>query len=109
MLCKNSFSSVPRNEFESGNFTTRDMTKARLWGDYIMSLKPFFKGYNRSIFVRALVKVLSKKPEFNFEKFLHKVQLRPNLITMCGTVEQYVAMIEELYNFGSRDKINLRF
>lgn len=109
MLCKNSFSSVPRNEFESGNFTTRDMTKARLWGDYIMSLKPFFKGYNRSIFVRSLVKVLSKKPEFNFEKFLHKVQLRPNLVVMCGTVEQYTNMIEEVYNFGSRDKINLRF
>lgn len=109
MLCKNSFSSVPRSEFESGNFTTRDMTKAREWGDYIMSLKPFFKGYNRSIFVRALVKVLSKKQEFKFDKFLHKVQLRPNLIRMCGTVEQYVEMIEEIYNFGSRDKINLRF
>jgi hypothetical protein len=109
MLCKNSFTSVSREEFESGNFMTRDMGKARQWADFIMSLKPFFKGYNRSIFVRAIVKVLSKKPEFKFDKFLHKVQLRPNLITMCGTVEQYISMIEELYNFGSRDKINLRF
>jgi hypothetical protein len=109
MLCKNSFSSVHRNDFESGNFTTRDMNKAREWANNIMSLKPYFKGYNRSIFVRALVKVFSKKQEFNFTKFLHKVQLRPNMIVMCGTVEQYIGMIEEIYNFGNREKINLRF
>lgn len=110
MLCKNSFSSVPREEFESGGFTTRDMNKAREWGNNIMSLKPFFTGYNRSIFVRALVKILSKKEEFKFDKFLHKVQLRPILVTMCGTVEQYVDMIETIYNYNRRGgKVNLRF
>lgn len=109
MLCKNSFTSVSREDFESGNFTVKDMTKAREWANNIMSLKPYFKGFNRSIFVRALVKVLSKKEEFKFDRFLHKVTIRPNLIRMCGTVEQYVDMIEEIYNFGSRDKVNLRF
>lgn len=109
MLCKNSFTSVSREDFESGNFTVKDMVKAREWANNIMSLKPYFKGFNRSIFVRALVKVLSKKEEFKFDRFLHKVTIRPNLIRMCGTVEQYVDMIEEIYNFGSRDKVNLRF
>jgi hypothetical protein len=109
MLCKNSFTSASREEFESGNFKTKDMVVAREWGNNIMSLKPYFKGYNRSIFVRALVKILSNKPEFNFKKFLHKIQLRPNLIVMCGTVEQYIGMIEEIYNYSSREKINLRF
>ena len=109
MLCKNSFTSCSRDEFESGNFKTKDMVVAREWGNNIMSLKPYFKGYNRSIFVRALVKILSNKQEFDFKRFLHKIQLRPNLIVMCGTVEQYVGMIEEIYNYSSRDKINLRF
>jgi hypothetical protein len=109
MLCKNSFSSVSREEFESGNFKTKDMSKAREWGNNIMSLKPYFKGYSRSIFVRALVKLLSNKQEFKFDRFLHKVQLRPNLVFMCGTVEQYVTMIEDVYNYSSRKKINLRF
>ncbi len=109
MLCQNSFRSVAREVFEGGDFKTKDMVKAREWGNNIMSLKPYFKGYSRSIFVRALVKILSNKPEFKFERFLHKVQLRPNLIFMCGTVDQYVAMIEDVYNYSSRDKINLRF
>lgn len=111
MLVKNNSSSATRGEFESGNFVVRDMKVAYDWGHKIMSLKPYFeKGYNKSIFVRAIVKVL-QKPEFNFDEFRHKVQLRPKSIFMCGTVEQYVEMIEDIYNYKRKDddKLNLRF
>jgi hypothetical protein len=111
MLVKNNNSSAERGEFESGNFVVRDMKVAYDWGHKIMSLKPYFdKGYNKSIFVRAMVKVL-QKPVFNFNEFLHKVQLRPKSIFMCGTVDQYVEMIEDIYNYKRKvdEKINLRF
>lgn len=111
MLTQNNFTSISRQEFESGKFTTRDMVKAMSWADNIMSLKPYFEGYNRSIFVRGLVKILSKKPEFKFEEFLHKIQLRPGSIHLCGNVDQYIEMIEDIYNYKRRnnEKLNLRF
>lgn len=111
MLVKNNNSSAERGEFESGNFVVRDMKKAYEWGHNIMKLKHLFeKGYNKAIFVRALVKVL-QKPQFNFDEFLHKIEIRPKSIYLCGTVEQYVEMIEEIYNYKRKteEKVNLRF
>lgn len=111
MLTKNSINSSSRDVFESGNFETKDMRVAYDWGHKIMSLKPYFKdGYNKSIFIRAMVRVLLK-PEFNFDEFLHKVKQRPSMIFMCGTVDQYLEMIEKIYNYRRKDteKVNLRF
>ena len=46
---------------------------------------------------------------FVFDEFLHKVKLRPNKLVPCGTVEQYVEMIEDIYNYKRGSKVNLRF
>jgi hypothetical protein len=65
MLVKNSMSSAERGEFESGEFVVKDMKKAYAWGHQIMQLKPYFEnGYNKAIFVRALIKIFLNKSEF---------------------------------------------
>jgi len=108
MLVKNNNSSAERGTFESGNFKVSDMKIAYQWGHNIMKLQYVFDGYNKSIFVRALIKVL-QNPLFDFGEFLHKVNLRKSMIHMCGTVDDYVEMIEKIYNYRRSDKINLRF
>jgi hypothetical protein len=111
ILTQNAYTPIKREDFESGMFKVKDIIKAREWANHILSLKPYFVGYNRAIFVRALVKILSRNTKFEFESFLHKVKLRPQSIYMCGTVNQYIEMIESIYNYKriSTDKINLRF
>lgn len=110
MFLNNSQTSIDRDVFESGRYVTKDTGKAKLWATQIRSLKPFFeKYYNKAIFVRAMIKILSTKKEFKFEEFLHKVNLRPAMLVPCGTVEQYVQLIEDIYNYRRSDKINLRF
>jgi len=108
MLCKNMYTSVPRGTFESGEFTTRDMNIARTWGGYVMRMKPFAKYYNSGIFVRALIVCLGKEC-FNFEEFIHKVELRPTSLVKCGTREQYIQLFENIYNYRRSDKVNLRY
>jgi hypothetical protein len=110
MLVKNSGTAQARFQFEQGSFETKSMDIAYQWGHNIMSLRPYFDGYCKSIFVRALIRVL-QNPQFNFDEFLHKVKLRPSMIHMCGTVEQYLEMIEEIYNYRRKtdEKVNLRF
>ena len=108
MLVKNNSSSAERGSFERGEFKVSDMKVAYEWGHNIMKLRYIFEGYNKSIFVRAMIKVLQKK-EFVFDEFLHKVNLRKSMIHMCGTVDQYVEMIEKIYNYKRKDKVNLRF
>jgi hypothetical protein len=110
MFLSNSLNSVNRDTFEGGRYTIKDATKARLWATQIRSLKQYFaKYYNKAIFVRAMIKIMANKPEFVFEDFFHKVQLRPNMLVPCGTVEQYIEMVESIYNYRRSDKVNLRF
>lgn len=109
MLTQNCFTAISRNTMDSGLFKVKDMKKARVWGGYIMELKPFFKEYNKATFVRALVKILSKEPKFNFEEFMKKVNLRPASLVPCGTVDQYVKLIQEIYNYSRRTNDRLFF
>jgi hypothetical protein len=109
MLLSNSMGNPSREKFESGDWKVKDYNTGVLWGGYVMSLKPLFSGWKRVIFVRGLIKVLMNKPEFNFQEFLHKVELRPNMLVPCGTTDQYVEMIERIYNHGRSQKVNLRY
>jgi hypothetical protein len=110
MLLSNSLSTIRRDTFESGEYVVKNEKKARLWTEYLLELKPYFeKYYNKSIFVRAFIKIISNKKEFVFSEFLHKVKLRPSMMVACGTVDQYVEMIETIYNYKRSNKINLRF
>ena len=110
MLLSNSMTGVKRDTFESGSYVVKNEKKARLWAEHLLELKPYFeKYYNKSIFVRAFVKIISNKKDFVFSEFLHKVKLRPTKLVPCGTVEQYVEMIEDIYNYKRKDKLNLRF
>ena len=109
-FCTNGVSSVNREQFEGGRWVTKDMKKAREYATNVLRLQPYFdKYYTKAIFVRAMMKVMSSKKDFNFDEFLHKVKLRPNMLVPCGTVEQYVEMIEDIYNYKRKNKLNLRF
>jgi hypothetical protein len=109
MMLNNNQSSIDRNTFESGNYVVKSEKKAREWAEYIVQLKPYFeKYYTKAIFVRGMIKCLLKK-EFVFDEFIHKVKLRPTNLVPCGTVEQYVEMIENIYNYKRSNKVNLRF
>ena len=109
MLVKNSTSSSDRSTFERGEFKTRDMNLAYDWGRKILSLKPYFRGYNKSIFIRAMIRSF-QSPQFDFDQFLRKVELRPMSIFMCSTIEDYITMIENIYNYYTKngEKIRLR-
>jgi hypothetical protein len=110
MFLSNQYKRVDRKTFEGGKFVTKDVKKAHLWAEQTTSLKPYFERYNSSIFVRALITCMSK-PKFKFEELLHKVKLRPTSLVPCGTVDQYIELIEDTYNYrrNNNEKINLRF
>ncbi len=110
MFLNNNQSSIQRDTFENGQWEVRSVSKAREWANNILQLKEYGeKFFNRAIFVRAMIKVMSNKPEFVFDEFIHKVKLRPMNFKQCGTVDQYVEMVEDIYNYRRSDKINLRF
>lgn len=113
MLLMNSGTKNPgKTSFADGKFQVKSVETAEKWANYFLSLRPYFeKGYNKSVFVRTLMTIMERKPEFDFNRFLHKVKLRPSMIYLCGDKNSYTDMIENLYNYmvKSKDKLNLRF
>ena len=86
---------------------------AEHWANRILRLKDFFpKGYNSSNFVRTMVILFEKKSGvFNFEEFVHKLELRPTALKPCGDKRSYSELIEDIYNYKRRvdEKVSLRF
>jgi hypothetical protein len=50
-----------------------------------------------------------KNPNFELTEFLQKLKLQPTALVDCTSTEQYVSLIEEIYNYRRREKINLRY
>ena len=113
LLLRNSGSKNPsKTSFAEGGFKIASLKKAETWANFLLDIKPYFeKGYNKSNFVRAMLDILEKKPEFDTQKFMHKLKLRPGSIYLCGDKKQYTEMIENIYNYRTSpsEKINLRF
>jgi hypothetical protein len=97
-----------RELVETGEWEIGDYNKGILWCENLMSLKPHFEGYKITVFVRAMIDLLNN-PNFDFQEFFHKVKLRPTMLVRCGKKEQYIALVEEIYNYKRTGKINLRF
>jgi len=94
--------------FYSGDFKVSNYNESCKLVDKIFLLAPFYEGYKRRSFVFAMLQ-LFKNPNFEFTEFLQKLKLQPTALVDCVNQSQYVTLIEEIYNFRRREKINLRY
>ena len=94
--------------FNSGKFVISDINNAEKIAYMLNHIKPMYKGYSRTSFIYAILK-LSKNPYFEIIEFITKLKLQPAALFDCVNVDQYVALIEEIYNYRRREKVNLRF
>lgn len=94
--------------FEEGTWLIRDVNLAQENADKIRLIKPYYNGYNRTTFVGTILS-LFKNPKFDFNEFMHKLRLQPTALVDCSNREQYKTLIEDIYNYRSRNKVNLRY
>jgi hypothetical protein len=95
-------------EFRNGDFKVKDINKAKQVFDNINSLKHFYEGYRRTSFVAAMMTLLSKE-SFSINEFLNKLNIQKTKLVDCTNVTNYIILIEEIYNYKRREKVNLRF
>lgn len=94
--------------FESGTWKGKDFLKAQDWAHKIRLLKSYFADYNHSVFVGTMI-TLFYNQNFDFNEFLHKVCIQPSKLVICANRDQMKIVIEDIYNYKSRNKVNLRF
>lgn len=96
------------DSFKRGTFKITNMRGAEDVAKKIWMLKDVYDGFRRRSFVYAMMRLIGK-PEFDFNEFLQKVRNNPSAIVNCNDEKQYTLLIEEIYNYRRRDKVNLRF
>ena len=96
------------NNFKAGTWKSGSIKIAQESVDKINLFKELFDGYKKTTFVLSMLSMF-RKDEFDVIDFLNKVKLQPRALVDCANIEQAKQMIEEIYNFRRRVKINLRF
>lgn len=94
--------------FNSGEFKIVNFKKACKYADSITLLSEFYTGYKRRSFVFAMINVLDKK-DFSIFELIKKLKIQPTALVDCVNVSQYVLLIEDIYNYKRRNKLNLRY
>lgn len=107
ILCETSGGGRFSDRFKEGKFKTGDLADAYEVAGKLRQYKPYFSDYSSSGFVRVMTG-LYRNPKFDHNVFLRKLALQPNALVRCATAKQYRDLIEEIYNYKSQSKINLR-
>tara|TARA_B110000977_G_C10926819_1_gene435444 strand:+ start:98 stop:880 length:783 start_codon:yes stop_codon:yes gene_type:complete len=69
-------------------------------------IETYYDGYSRTSFIRAFLSVV-KNENFVFDVFLNKLKIKK--LDHCLSITEYKLLIEEIYNYKSRNKVNLRY
>jgi hypothetical protein len=74
----------------------------------IMQIQPFYEGFNRITFVRSMMRLFNN-PNYDHNTFVKKLEIQPTALQHCQSVDQYLLLIEDIYNYRSRNKVSLRY
>jgi hypothetical protein len=109
LLNRDASNSDDLRDFAEGNFRIKSVAKAAETAEKINLCGQHYDGFKRRNFIFALMKCL-KKPKFNFDEFLKKLSYQSRKMVDCSQVEQYLELIEEIYNFkrNKGEKLVLR-
>lgn len=91
-----------------GEFEISDYQNACDIADKIEIVGQYYSGYKRRAFVYAML-ALFKNNNFEFTEIVQKLKIQPTAMVDCTTSQQYVTLIEEIYNYRRREKVNLRY
>jgi hypothetical protein len=94
--------------FYKGEFEIEDYDNACEIADKIEIIGQYYLGYKRRSFVYAMLGLFKNK-NFEFTEFLQKLKIQPTALQDCTNVTNYKVLIEEIYNYRRREKVNLRY
>ena len=94
--------------FEEGSWEIKDLDTAIDWAEKIKSIKKYYNGYSRAGFVSVMIS-LFRNDQFDFDEFERKLQMQPTALVDCANRDQWLMLIEDIYNWRNRNKVNLRF
>lgn len=97
-----------QRSFQEGDLKILNLELSYENADKIMSFKPYYDGFNRSFFIAAMIGIFKNK-NYNHQQMIQKLKINPGAMVHCSNVSQYKELIENIFNYRSREKVSLRF
>lgn len=107
-IATNASGSMAVKYFENGDLEIPDFKLSKILAQKILQIQPFYDGFNRASFVRAMLGVL-RNENYDHDVFINRLKMQPNALYHCSNVGQYKQLIEDIFNYRSRSKVSLKF
>lgn len=89
--------------FRAGTFVAKDLGWGNISADKIYQVKKYYSGFKRRSFVLAMI-TLFKNKDYDHNVFVHKLAFNSQKLVDCTDTEQYIKLIETIYNYRNGDK-----
>jgi hypothetical protein len=100
-------SSRARTMFKTGEFQVKSLLIGYAVYDVIKECERLYDGANRRSFIYAIHTLLKNK-NFKPKVFIKKLSAQRAKMYDCAKTSQYIDLIEEIYNYRNKNKVNLR-
>ena len=92
-------------KFKNGQFKVKNLDDAVIMAAKLEKMAQYIAWYKERSWSYALYTAIKTKG-FDYEKFLEKCEYQQRKLVKCANTTQYLQVIQEIYNFKNRDKIN---
>lgn len=90
-----------RIDFIDGKLKIKDYQDAIQKAESIKMIAPYYSGFKRRSFVMAMLKCFDIEG-FSIATFTQKLSIQRTKMVDCATLNQYLMLIEDIYNYKSR-------
>lgn len=94
-------------KFHDGTFKVNNLNLATEHAEKIMMVSQYYDGYKRRAFVYAMLDLFNN-PDYNHAEFLNKLSFQSVKLQDCTTSEQYLFLIEDIYNYKRNKQQKVR-
>jgi len=94
-------------KFHDGTFKVNNLNLATEYAEKIMMVSQYYDGYKRRAFVYAMLDLFNN-PDYNHAEFLNKLSFQSVKLQDCTTSEQYLFLIEDIYNYKRNKQQKVR-
>ena len=92
------------DEFREGRFKIQNYQTACDMAERIYKIEPYYKGFKKAVFVLSFIRLIVHE-DFDFNVFIGKLKLQPLKLVHCTTINNYIRLIEDIYNYRSSKKV----
>lgn len=98
----------PKRRFVAGTFVCDNVEFGELVGERTQDFARYCKFYHEPSFVRA-ISVLSRHADYDHKRMMHKLENQSSQLTRCVNKDQYVRLLQSIYNHQLAEKNRVAF